>query len=47
MYEIRSTTPDLNSGLEFDENVHYLALLVSVTASVIILFVMVVCVYLQ
>ena len=22
MYEIRSTTPDLNSGLEFDENVH-------------------------
>jgi bone morphogenetic protein receptor type-1B len=47
MYEIRSTTPDPNSGLGSDENVHYLALLVSVTASVIILFVMVVCVYLQ
>ncbi|XP_046458877.1 bone morphogenetic protein receptor type-1B-like [Daphnia pulex] len=47
MYEIRSTIPDPNSGLGSDENVHYLALLVSVAASVIILFVMVVCVYLH
>jgi hypothetical protein len=47
MYEIRSTTPDPNSGFGSNEHVHYLALLVSVTASVIILFVMVVCVYLQ
>lgn len=45
MYEIRSTTPDPNSGFGSDQNVHYLALLVSGTASVIILFVMVVCVY--
>lgn len=47
MYEIRSTTPDPNSGFGSDENIHYLALLVSVTASVIILFVMVIFVYLQ
>lgn len=47
MYEIRSTTPDPNSGFGSDQNVHYLALLVSGTASVIILFVMVVCVYVQ
>lgn len=46
MYEIRSTTPDPNTGFGSDQ-VHYLALLVSVTASVVILFVMVVCVYLQ
>jgi hypothetical protein len=47
MHEIRSTTPNPNCGLGYDENVHYLVLLVSVADNVIILFVMVVCVYLQ
>jgi len=47
MYEIRSTTPDPNSGFGSEENMHYLALLVSVTASLIILIVLVTYVYIQ
>lgn len=47
MYEIRSTTPDPNSGFGSDQNLHYLALLVSVTLSLIILIVFVTCVYMR
>lgn len=47
MYEIRSTTPNPNSGFGSEENIHYLAFLVSVTFSVIILIVMVTWFYIR
>lgn len=47
MYEIRSTTPDPNTGFLSDQNVHYLVLLVSITMSLIGLIVLVTFVYLR
>jgi len=48
MYEIQSTTPDPNLiGFGSDHNIHYLALLVSVTASLIILIIMVTYAYIR
>ncbi len=47
MYKTRTTTPDPDSSFGLGENVHYLALLVSVTACLIILIIMVTYVYIQ
>ena len=47
MYEIQSTTPHPDATFGLGENVHYLALVVSVTACLIILIVMVTYVYIQ
>jgi len=48
MYEIQSTTPDPNLiGFGSNQNLHYLALLVSVTASLIIFIIMVTYAYVR
>ena len=47
MYEIRSTTPNPNGGFGSEGNIHYLALLISVVACLIILIVMVTYAYIQ